>query len=137
MTNGGLLYDDTDSDKVCGLGYSRTFNPARQRCLSIESATLNESTPMSRQQKNWLTDSVNSNTYFKRAVPLMGYCFDFSDMLKRYFVKQYGHIAKYYAVDKTALRTFLCGRIDEIIDNRLKERLCCTITEKEANRLCF
>ena len=116
MTNGGLLYGDTDSDKVCGLGYSRTFNPARQQGLSIESATLNEGTPMSRQQKNWLTDSLNSNTYFKRAVPLMGYRFDFSDILKRYFVKQYGHIAEYYAVDKTALRTFLCGRIDEIIE---------------------
>jgi hypothetical protein len=77
---------------------------------------LNEGTPMSRQQKNWLTDSVNSNTYFKRAVPLMGYRFDFSDILKRYFVKQYGHIAEYYAVDKTALRTFLCSRIDEIIE---------------------
>ena len=77
---------------------------------------LNEGTPMSRQHKNWLTDSVNSNTYFKRAVPLMGYRFDFSDKLKRYFVKQYGHIAEYYAVDKTALRTFLCGRIDEIIE---------------------
>lgn len=77
---------------------------------------LNEGTPMSRQQKNWLTDNVNSNTYFKRAVPLMGYRFDFSDILKRYFVKQYGHIAEYYAVDKTALRTFLCGRIDEIIE---------------------
>lgn len=77
---------------------------------------LNEGTPMSRQQKNWLTDSVSSNTYFKRAVPLMGYRFDFSDILKRYFVKQYGHIAEYYAVDKTALRTFLCGRIDEIIE---------------------
>ena len=97
---------------------------------------LNEGTPMSRQQKNWLTDSVNSNTYFKRAVPLMGYRFDFSDILKRYFVKQYGHIAEYYAVDKTALRTFLCGRIDEIIEIT-KERLCCTITEKKANRLCF
>ena len=108
MTNGGLLYDDTNSDKVCGLGYSRTFNPARQQ--------LNEGTPMSRQQKNWLTNSVNSNTYFKRAIPLMGYRFDFSDILKRYFVKQYGHIAEYYAVDKTALRTFLCGRIDEIIE---------------------
>ena len=46
----------------------------------------------------------------------MGYRFDFSDILKCYFVKQYGHIAEYYAVDKTALRTFLCGRIDEIIE---------------------
>lgn len=69
-----------------------------------------------RQQKNWLTNSVNSNTYFKRSVPLMGYRFDFSDVLKRFFVKQYGHIAEYYAVDKTSLRAFLCGRIDEIIE---------------------
>ena len=46
---------------------------------------LNEGTPMSRQQKNWLTSSVNSNVYFKRAVPLMGYRFDFSDILKRFF----------------------------------------------------
>lgn len=77
---------------------------------------LNEGIPMNRQQKNWLTNSVNSNAYFKKAVPLMGYRFDFSDVLRRYFVKQYGHIAEYYAVDKTALRTFLCGRIDEIIE---------------------
>lgn len=77
---------------------------------------LNEDIPMNRQQKNWLTNSVNSNAYFKRSVPLMGYRFDFSDVLKRYFVKQYGRIAEYYAVDKTALRTFLCGRIDELIE---------------------
>lgn len=77
---------------------------------------LNEGIPMNRQQKNWLTDSVNSNTFFKMSVPLMGYRFDFSDVLKRYFVKQYGHISEYYAVDKTALRIFLCGRIDEIIE---------------------
>ena len=80
---------------------------------------LNDGTPMSRQQKNWLTGSVNSNTYFKRSVPFMGYRFDFSDILKRYFVKQYGHIAEYYAVDKTALRTFLCGRIPAV-DLRLR-----------------
>lgn len=30
----------------------------------------------------------------------MGYRFDFSDVLKRYFVKQHGHIAEYYAIDK-------------------------------------
>lgn len=77
---------------------------------------LNESKPMNREQKNWLTKNVNSNVYFKRGIPLRGYRFDFSDVLKRYFVKQYGHIAEYYAVDKTALRAILCGRIDEIIE---------------------
>lgn len=77
---------------------------------------LNAGIPMTRQQKDWLTDKVNSNTYFKRSVPLMGYRFDFSDVLRRYFVKQYGHLAEYYAVDKTSLRTFLFGRIEEIIE---------------------
>ena len=77
---------------------------------------LNKGIPMCRQQKNWLTSSVNNNVYFKRSVPLMGYRFDFSDVLKRYFVKQHGNIAEYYAVDKISLRAFLCGRIDEIIE---------------------
>ena len=77
---------------------------------------LNDGVPMCRQQKNWLTNSVNRNPYFKKGVPLGGYRFDFSDVLKRFFVKQYGHIAEYYAVDKTSLRAFLCGRIDEIIE---------------------
>lgn len=77
---------------------------------------LNEGILMSREQKNWLTNSVNSNAYFKRSVPLSGYRFDFSDVLKRYIVKQYGHLAEYYVVDKTALKTILYGRIDEIIE---------------------
>ena len=77
---------------------------------------LNEGTPMSRQQKNWLTDSVNSNTYFKSAVPLQGWMFDFSDILRTYIVKQYGHWAEYKATDKTALRSFLYGRIDSIVE---------------------
>ena len=102
----------TDSLQGAYRGWSR----GRLRQRDSGKVQLNEGTPMSRQQKNWLTDSVNGNTYFKRAVPLMGYRFDFSDILKCYFVKQYGHIAEYYAVDKTALRTFLYGRIDEIIE---------------------
>ena len=77
---------------------------------------INEGTPMNRQQKNWLTDQVNSNTCFKRGVPLMGWYFDFSDVLKRYWVKQYGHIYERYATDKTSLRTSIYGRIDEIVE---------------------
>ena len=46
----------------------------------------------------------------------MGYRFDFSNVLKQFFVKQYGYIAEYYAVDKAALKVFLCDRIDEIIE---------------------
>lgn len=78
--------------------------------------SLDEGGRMNREQKNWLTEQVNHNTYFKRSVPLMGYRFDFSDVLKRYFVKQYGQVSEYYATDKTALRVMLCGRIEEIVE---------------------
>ena len=37
-------------------------------------------------------------------------------VLKRYFVKQYGHITEYYAIDKTALRSMLYGRIEVIVE---------------------
>ena len=45
---------------------------------------------MSREEKNWLCEAVNSNTYFRTAVPLQGYRFDFFDVLKKYLVNQYG-----------------------------------------------
>lgn len=77
---------------------------------------LNEGGKMNRIQKNWLTSQVNHNTFFKRGIPLGGYRFDFSDVLKCYFVKQFGSIHEYYAVDKTALRSILYGRIDIIVE---------------------
>ena len=52
----------------------------------------------------------------ERGIALKGYHFDFSDVLKRYFVKQYGHIQEYYAIDKTALRSILYGRIEDIVE---------------------
>ncbi len=52
------------------------------------------------------TRNVNSNTYFKSAVPLQGWMFDFSDILRTYIVKQYGHWAEYKATDKTGTSQF-------------------------------
>lgn len=77
---------------------------------------LNNGGQMNREEKDWLTEKVNSNTYFKSAVPLQGWRFDFSDILRTYIVKQYGHWAEYKATDKTALRNFLYGRIDSIVE---------------------
>ena len=42
---------------------------------------LNNGEKLSREEKDWLTRNVNSNTYFKSAVPLQGWMFDFSDIL--------------------------------------------------------
>ena len=77
---------------------------------------LNNGGKLNREEKNWITRNVRESTYFKRGIALRGYHFDFSDVLKRYFVKQYGHIQEYYAIDKTALRSILYGRIEDIVE---------------------
>ena len=77
---------------------------------------LNRGKRMSREEKNWLAEAVNTNTYFRTAVPLMGYRFDFMDVLKKYLVNQYGHWSEYYAPDCTSLRHFLCGQINQIVE---------------------
>ena len=77
---------------------------------------LNRGECMSREEKNWLCEAVNSNTYFRTAVPLQGYRFDFFDVLKKYLVGQYGQWTEYYAPDRTSLRAYLYGRINQIVE---------------------
>lgn len=77
---------------------------------------LNNGGKLSREDKNWITREIRNGTYFSRGIALSGYYFDFSDILKRYFVKQFGQISEYYAVDKTALRSILYGRIEDIVE---------------------
>lgn len=83
---------------------------------------LDNGDKLSREDKNWITRNVKECIHFKRGIALMGYFFDFSDVLKRYFVKQHGHIAEYYAIDKTALRSVLYGRIEDIVEVELKSK---------------
>ena len=77
---------------------------------------LNRGERMSREEKNWLAEAVNTNTYFRTAVPLMGYRFDFMDVLKKYLVNQYGHWSEYYAPDRTSLRAYLYGSVNQIVE---------------------
>ncbi|WP_081743770.1 molybdenum ABC transporter ATP-binding protein [Bacteroides timonensis] len=77
---------------------------------------LNKGGKLSRSEKNWLTEALHSNVFFRRSVPLMGWKFDFTDVLHLYWVKQYGQISEYYAIDKTALKSILYGAIDEIVE---------------------
>lgn len=77
---------------------------------------ISRSEKLSRDEKDWITKNVNSNSYFKSAIPLSGYRFDFSEILKTYIVKQYGSYQEYRAIDKTSLRATIYGRIDKIIE---------------------
>lgn len=76
---------------------------------------VNAGEKLSREEKNWIAENANRNSYFKYAIPLRGYRFDFSDILKTYVVKQYGSYQEYTAVDKTSLRAMIYGRIDKIL----------------------
>jgi len=77
---------------------------------------LNRGERLCREEKNWITENVNRNTFFKDAIPLRGYRFDFSDVLRTFIVKQYGSYEEYKAIDKTGLRNFIFGRIGKIIE---------------------
>ena len=77
---------------------------------------LNNGGTMDRAEKNWLAENVRSNSYFRTAVPLQGYRFDFSDVLHKYLVNQYGSWNEYHAPDKTSLRAAIYGRINEIVE---------------------
>ena len=76
---------------------------------------VNNGEVLNREEKNWITEKVNGNTYFKSAIPLQGWRFDFSDILRTFLVSQYGQWREYKAMDKTALRKILYGRIDRIV----------------------
>lgn len=96
-----------DVPELDSLKYSKVYR-LRER--------LNNGDKLTREEKNWLTNNVWKCRYFRRGIALEGYLFDFSDVLKRYFVKQYGHVTEYYAIDKTALRSMLYGRIEVIVE---------------------
>ena len=94
-------------------------------------AKLNRGERMSREdellrawleKKNWLCEAVNSNTYFRTAVPLQGWRFNFFDVLKKYLVNQYGQWTEYYAPARTSLRAYLYGRINQIVELKIGGR---------------
>lgn len=88
----------------------------RESTVYLLRAKLNRGERMSREEKDWLCEAVNSNTYFRTAVPLRGWRFDFLDVLKKYLVNQYGRWVEYYAPDRTSLRAYLYGRINQIVE---------------------
>lgn len=71
---------------------------------------------LTRNEKDWITEQCNINTFSKTGIPLRGYMFDFSIILKRYWVKSvYGGIAEIYAIDKTSIRNYYSLRINKIV----------------------
>lgn len=76
--------------------------------------------PLSRQDKDWITKEVKSNMRFSRAIPVMGWCIPFADVLHRFIVRQHGRWHEVWAIDKTAIRHTTNGRIDEIVELKIR-----------------
>ena len=92
--------------------------PIAVKFVSWDIPTLEtlENSKMDRAEKNWLAENVRGNSYFRTAVPLQGYRFDFSDVLHKYLVNQYDSWNEYHAPDKTSLRAIIYGRINQIVE---------------------
>lgn len=77
---------------------------------------LDNGEKLSREEKNWIAEKLNTNCYSRTGIPLMGWMFSFRDVVKRYWVQQYGQIFERYAMDKTSIRATTYGRIDKIVE---------------------
>lgn len=68
---------------------------------------LNKGIKLSREEKNWVFEKLQTNSYSNIGIPLRGWMFDLSDFLKEYWVelKYYG-IVKVYSLDKTSIRNY-------------------------------
>lgn len=77
---------------------------------------INSGGSLTREEKNDLTERVRNNSFSRRGICLAGWLFDFSPVLKRYLVNQYGHWYEVSATDKTAIRNMIYGRIHEIVE---------------------
>jgi len=60
---------------------------------------LNEGKRLTREEKNWLTENLMHNAYFRKSIPLMGYRFSFEDVVRRFFVRQGQTEYTVYAID--------------------------------------
>ena len=76
---------------------------------------LNRGEKLTHEEKDFIASQI-PNTYFRQAIPLRGYRFDFSDVLHGYVIKQYDSWYERYAPDRTSLRKAVYGRIEKILE---------------------
>lgn len=74
----------------------------------------------SQSDKDRIFESLQSNSYFKDSVPLLGVRFNFRPVLKKYWVKTvYGDISEVFAPNRTSIRnngSFKSLRIVKIVE---------------------
>ena len=69
---------------------------------------------LTQEDKLYILRNLDSNTYFKCAIPVMGVKFDFSPFLKLFWVEisTFDSIQKFYAIDIESLELYLSEKYD-------------------------
>ncbi len=76
---------------------------------------INKGEKLSADDKWYIAKNCMDCTFFDTAIALMGWKFDFSDVLSRFLVNCYGSWGRVYAFNKTQVKKLVCGKIDEIV----------------------
>lgn len=76
---------------------------------------INKGEKLSSDDKWYIAKSCMDSVYFNTSIALMGWKFDFSDVLSRFLIDCNGSWSRVYAFNKTQVRKLVYGKIDEII----------------------
>lgn len=77
---------------------------------------INNGVKLTRKEKDYITERVNSNVYYMDSILVLGWRFSFADVLKTYVFKHYGTWIERKAMDRTALRKYWYGKITRILE---------------------
>lgn len=76
---------------------------------------LNNGEKLSAADKWYIAKNCMDCTFFDTSIALMGWKFDFSDVLRRFLINCNGCWSRVYAFNKTQVKKLVCGKIDEIV----------------------
>ena len=62
---------------------------------------LDSGVELTHEEKTWITKQVNNNAYFRQAIPVLGWAFDFSDVLHKFYVDNLNAVV--YAMDEESV----------------------------------
>lgn len=77
---------------------------------------INKGEKLSVEDKWYIAKNCMDCTFFDTSIALMGWRFDFSDVLSRFLINCNGSWSCVYAFNKTQVRKLVYGKIDEIVE---------------------
>jgi hypothetical protein len=68
---------------------------------------INNGGKLTKDEKHWLTDELNTSIWSKMSVAIHGYAIYFDDIISKYLIEYNQQYYAIYGVDKTSVRKYL------------------------------